>query len=211
MTETNVNERDVQTFKGHSTNIALMAAARNRLKGKAGLFVGTTLVYMLIMSVPSAIPKIGSVISLILGGPMTLGMALFFLLLARGKDPQFSNLFDGFNRFVQSLVTYLLIVLFVVLWTLLLIVPGIMAGLSYAMTFYILADNPHMAPMDAIRESKRMMLGYRWKLCCLGFRFIGWALLGIITFGIGFLWLIPYANTSAALFYEDLRRVRPIG
>jgi uncharacterized membrane protein len=87
---------------------------------------------------------------------------------------------------------------------LLLIIPGIMAGLSYSQTFYILSEDPSIGAMDAIRKSKEMMYGNRWKLFCLGLRFIGWLLLCILTLGIGFIWLAPYMAVSMAKFYDDL-------
>lgn len=97
-------------------------------------------------------------------------------------------------------------VLFIMLWSLLLIVPGIIAGFSYAMTFYILVENPKMKPMDILRSSKKMMRGNKWKLFCLSWRFFGWGLLCILTAGIGFFWLIPYMNTTFAKFYEDIKK-----
>ena len=88
---------------------------------------------------------------------------------------------------------------------LLLIIPGIIAALSYSMTFYILADDNSIGAMDAIKKSKKMMDGYKWKYFCLGLRLLGWALLCVLTLGIGFLWLIPYAQVSVAKFYDDVK------
>jgi len=86
----------------------------------------------------------------------------------------YSRLFDGLPRFVDALVTYLLMVLLIFLWSLLLIVPGIMAALSYALTFFLMADRPGLKGMEALKESERLMKGNRWKLFCLFLRFIGW-------------------------------------
>jgi uncharacterized membrane protein len=96
-------------------------------------------------------------------------------------------------------------ILFILLWTLLLIIPGIIAAISYSMTFYILADDNSIGAMDAIDKSKKMMDGYKWKYFCLGLRFLGWALLCILTLGIGFLWLMPYMQVSMAKFYDDVK------
>jgi len=95
--------------------------------------------------------------------------------------------------------------LFVFLWSLLLIIPGIIASLAYSMTFFILADEPELGASDALAKSKRMMRGYKWKYFCLNLRFIGWAILCVISLGIGFLWLIPYMQISYAKFYEDVK------
>jgi uncharacterized membrane protein len=88
---------------------------------------------------------------------------------------------------------------------LLLIVPGIIAAISYSQTFYILADDPGMDAISAIDKSKKMMRGYKWKYFCLGLRFIGWALLCILTLGIGLFWLDTYMQTSFAKFYDDVK------
>jgi len=95
--------------------------------------------------------------------------------------------------------------LFILLWSLLLIIPGIIAALSYSMTFYILADDNSIGAMDAINKSKKMMYGYKWKYFCLGLRFLGWAILCILRLGIGFLWLSPYVHVSVTKFYEDIK------
>jgi uncharacterized membrane protein len=84
-------------------------------------------------------------------------------------------------------------------------ISGAIAGLRYAMTYYLLADNPKLGPLEAIRASKQMIDGKKLKFFCLGLRFIGWALLCIPTCFIGFLWLAPYMQVSMARFYDDLR------
>ena len=115
------------------------------------------------------------------------------------------TLFDGFSDFARSLVASLLMCIFVFLWSLLLIIPGIIAALSYSMTYYILADNPDVTASEAINMSKRMMFGHKTELFWLYLSFIGWAILCLFTFGIGFLWLLPYIQTSTAIFYENIK------
>ena len=73
------------------------------------------------------------------------------------------------------------------------------------MTFFIIADDDSIGVLDAIKKSNEMMINYRWKLFCLYFRFFGWAVVCILTFGIGFLWLIPYIQISVSKFYEDIK------
>jgi uncharacterized membrane protein len=74
------------------------------------------------------------------------------------------------------------------------------------MTFFILSENREITGSEAIRRSKKMMVGHKWPLFCLGFRFIGWFLLGVITLGIGLLWIWPYYMASLAKFYEEVKR-----
>lgn len=186
-------------------NVVLMKMARETLDGKWGLAIGAFFVVYLIEGTISSIPKAGPVLSLIIGGPFALGMAMFSLSLSRNQEARFEQVFEGFRDFGRALGAYLLIILFVFLWLLLLIVPGIIAAISYSMTFFIMVDDPSIKAMDAIDKSKQMMNGYKLKFFYLQLRFLGWALLCILTLGIGFLWLIPYVYVSVAHFYDDIK------
>jgi uncharacterized membrane protein len=188
------------------TNKELMAQARNLLKGKWRLVIGAYVVYILVSCTPQIIPDIGWIIGMIISGPMLVGLTFFSLSLIRKKEAKISQIFTGFKKFRISLSAYLLQCMFIMLWSLLLIIPGILAGLSYSMTFFIIADDNTVGPLEALSRSKKMMHGNRLKLVYLGYRFIGWALLSILTFGIGFLWMFPYAFITFSLFYEDLKK-----
>lgn len=185
-----------------------MEMARQSLSGKWGPAIGTYLVYSLIIAAIQApgqyFPAAG-IASLILAGPFTLGITNFTLAFSRGQQARLDQIFSGFSRFGIALGTYLLMIIFILLWSLLLIVPGIIAALSYSMTFFILADNESIGAMEAIRKSKKMMYGYKWKYFCLNLRFAGWFLLCLLTLGVGFLWLYPYIQVSLAKFYDDIK------
>lgn len=189
-------------------NKELMSKAERALSGRWGLAIGTFLVYMIFTGSSSSLTEyfpLAGLASVLLAGPLSLGAAIFSLQISRDEHPQFEQLFEGFRNFGNALGTYLLIVLFVLLWSLLLIIPGIIAGISYAMTFYIMADNPDISPMQAIDKSKQMMYGYKWKFFRLCLRFLGWAILCILTLGIGFFWYFPYVHVSIAQFYDDIK------
>lgn len=189
-------------------NVVLMKMARESLTGKWGLAIGTFVVYSLIIGAISGTSQFFpfvTLFSLLIGGPMAIGVAIFSLNISRDKDAKLEQIFNGFNNFGTALGAYLLVAIFTILWTLLLIVPGIIAALSYAMTFFILADDDSIGAMEAIDKSKEMMNGYKWKFFCMSLRFFGWALLCILTLGIGFLWLIPYMYVSMAKFYENVK------
>jgi len=188
-------------------NVVLMQRAREALKDKWGLAIGTFLVYTLILSSLGAIHQPVSLISLLIAGPFALGAATFSLAISRGKEARLELIFEGFKYFSDALVTYLLMTLFIILWMLLLVVPGIIAALSYSMTFYILADDKSLKPRKVLERSRKMMDGYKLKLFYLCLRFLLLALLCILTLGIGFLWLIPYANITMAKFYDDIKEV----
>ncbi len=140
----------------------------------------------------------------VLGSFAGVGYAKFNLNLADGKPAAFENLFGYFSYWKTTAVARLLRTVYVLLWSLLLIIPGIMAGYSYAMTDYILAENPELTASEAIEQSKFMMYGNRWRMFCLQFSFIGWDILATLTFGIGYLWLNPYKQAAYAAFYRDV-------
>ncbi|MCI3927173.1 DUF975 family protein [Paenibacillus sp. TRM 82003] len=187
------------------SNADIRYAARERLSGNWGMAVLVGFLYMAIGTAVGAIPGVGYVAPLIITGPLMFGFYAYFLYLIRGEQPEIGAMFSGFQKFGPTLVLYLLQTLFVLLWMLLLIVPGIIAAFRYSMAFFILHDNPGMSAMDALRQSSEMMKGHKGKLFVLYLSFIGWGLLAIITFGIGFLWLLPYMTASLAAFYEQLK------
>lgn len=186
-------------------NSVITTKAQETLDGNWGLAIGAFFVAGLISSISGAIPFIGFIGNLILGGPIALGLSIFSLKLCRKQSPEFQDIFEGFNNFGNALVLYLLQVLYVILWSLLLIIPGIIAAIGYSQSFYILSENPDMNASDVLKKSQEMMDGYKWQYFFLGLRFFGWALLCLLTFGIGFLWLIPYINISYARFYMELK------
>ncbi|MEN8187914.1 MAG: DUF975 family protein [Bacteroidota bacterium] len=191
-----------------TSNIELMQSARNSLNGKWGIAIGTFLVYELVIGgigQSSEHYPLSSIILLFIAGPLAVGISVFSLNLARNKEARFEQIFEGFYNFKTSIIAYLLVVLFTFLWMLLLIIPGIIAAISYSMTFYIIAEDDSIEPMEAIDKSKSMMYGYKSKYFFLGLRLFGLALLCILTLGIGFLWLIPYAHVTTAKFYEDIK------
>ena len=187
-----------------TSNKVLRAQARESLEGLWGLAIGVSVVYFVIIFPIGCIPFIGSIVSLFIASPIVLGLITFSLSLSRKQNPRFSQIFDGFKRYGIALGAYLLQTIFVLLWSILLIIPGIIASISYAMTFFIIADNDSIGPLEAIRKSKEMMRGNKWRFFCLQFSFFGWFLLSLLTLGIGFILVCPYMLVSSAKFYEDL-------
>jgi len=181
-----------------------MQQARDALRGRWGLAVAGSLIYFILGALIQCIPQVGWIGGLIIGGPLLLGLVGFFLAISRKQETNLSQLFDGFQNFVRALITYILMVLFIILWAFLFIIPGIVAALSYSPSFFLLSENPKMEGLDLLRKSKSLMRGNRWKLFCLFWRFFGWFLLCLLSLGIGFLWLMPYVQTSLARFYDDL-------
>lgn len=196
-------------FSTPTINSELRRQARESLKGNWGNAILVLVVFALVSGACSAftwIPFVGFLIPFVLQGPLTLGFTLVYYKLSKNEDFSVADLFDGFKDFLRSFLTVLLIGIFVLLWTLLLVIPGIIAALSYSQALFILLDNPDLSAYEAIKESKRIMKGYKWKFFCLQLSFIGWALLSVLTFGIGYLWLAPYIQVSYSNFYKDIKK-----
>lgn len=181
--------------------------AWDALSGNWGTMALITLVYAVITGVCGMLPGVGSVASLVIGGPLTLALALMSLRLLGAEKVGVENLFDGFRdgKFLPSFLLSLVNSIFIALWSLLFVIPGIVKSYAYSMSMYILAENPNMSQSECRAESMRMMVGHKWRLFCLHFSFIGWMLLSSLTFGILMFWVLPYMRTAEAAFYEDLK------
>ena len=208
-------------------NSELRAQARERLEGQWGTFVLMTFLMLVIQTILQIPGYIGSLLEILspenvlaslsfsnisnilslLALPLSWGLTVSLLRNHREESVDLENLFDGFRggRYTRVFCALFLVNLFTFLWTLLLIIPGIIKAFSYALTPYIIMDEPELTAKQAIARSCEIMQGRRWKLFCLSLSFIGWGILSLLTFGIGFLWLAPYMNASIAAFYEDAR------
>jgi uncharacterized membrane protein len=200
------------------TNQGYKNRALASLSGKWDKAIIATIIYLIItigvsqvITIPfsSSIAGSGSASFLwtVLCFPLLWGYTVFFLNIIREKKIDWDSIFDGYKNGEWKRIggTYLLYYIYVILWTLLLIIPGIIKALSYSMTPFILQDDPTISGNAAIEKSMRMMDGNKMDLFWLFLSFIGWIILSIMTFGIGFILLEPYINTSVAHFYEDLK------
>lgn len=128
------------------------------------------------------------------------------VLLETGDNRLTNNSFSlGFGNWLHVVWGMILSTIYIFLWTLLLIIPGIIKSYSYALTPYILVEHPEMSANEAIEESMRLMDGHKFDMFYLQLSFIGWAILSILSLGLGFFWLIPYQMTAQAAFYRDIK------
>lgn len=152
----------------------------------------------------SVVVGIYGVVVLIIGGAVRQGLCQFNINLIKKDAPaEFNVLFSKFSNLGKCLLLNLAMWLLIFAWSLLLIIPGIIAAYRYAMAPYIMAQNPDIGVMDAIGQSKELMRGHKGRLFWLSLTFIGWVLLSVLTFGIGFLWLNPYMEAAQAAFYLE--------
>jgi uncharacterized membrane protein len=167
---------------------------------KWGESVGVLLVALIIAAVASCIPFGGLLIS----GPLALGMAGYFLRVSRNGDGVLNDVFAGFQNFGNAFIANLLVGILTGLATLLLIVPGIIVACGYSQVNRIMHDNPNMRGIDAMSESWKLMSDRKMDFFILNLSFIGWALLCILTLGIGFLFLGPYVSVTNSKFYDEI-------
>ena len=191
------------------TNSEIRAKAREVLGGK--IFDKSWLMALLACLVVDIIVSSASGITfgigaIILAGPLYLGINKLFLNAVRtSEEIKVEKVFDGFKTFKESLVLSIMESIFIFLWSLLFIIPGIIKAYSYSMSLYILADHPEYTWKQCLDESRKMMKGHKWSLFCLQFSFIGWIIVSIFTLGVGLLWVTPYEQAATAAFYNELK------
>lgn len=185
--------------------------AKAALKGHWGVAILVGLAMVGINWVIGMIPVIGWIVSLA-AVVFEFGIAAFYLSVVRAGDIQFTTLFSSsFEGFAKKLGTMWLQILYIFLWSLLLWIPGIVKSYSYAMTEYILLDNPELTANEAITKSREMMNGYKWKLFVLDLSFIGWRILCMIPLlgtVLNLLYVNPYYTATRAQFYEELKAIK---
>lgn len=207
------------------TNSEIRQDALSIMKGNWKPAVVVTLVYLLVVyagtfvaalvgkgvgePVGGAVQEILSLlVAILVIYPMTFSLVKLFLGFVRGEHQlHVGGVFDAFNSpyYGKSIGLYLLTMIFTFLWTLLLIVPGIIKSLSYALAPYILAENPELTANEAINRSMEMMNGHKMDLFLMVLGYAGFALLSLLALGIPLLWLYPYYQVVIAKFYEEVK------
>lgn len=207
-----------ETIQDYSAK-AMRARARQLLAGHWKPAVVLSLSYGLLLAITAVLSAkttiLGTIATLLVG---LVGVSLvysFYSLVQVDNDdeteltlawPRSLWLLGEGGRLNVNVIAYVLVSLFTFLWTLLLIVPGIIKALSYSQTYYILADSQandvEMSAREAIKTSQMIMKGHKWEFFCLQLSFLGWMILAGLTFGIGWLWLGPYLSTTKACYYD---------
>ncbi|WP_214825061.1 DUF975 family protein [Exiguobacterium algae] len=198
--------------------------ARSMMKGKWWLMAGLALLFVILNGIPQwfaptyeindpqpytstdvTMSFISNVLTILIA-PLSIGWTWLALSVSRGEKPAVSKLFEPFrNGYVKHVIVSFLVTLFIVLWSLLLLVPGIIKAFSYSLTFYILRDQPELKALEAITESRRLMDGHKMEAFKLSLSFFGWFLVGLMTLGIGFFFIGPYFSVTYATFYDSVR------
>lgn len=186
--------------------VALKDQAKQQIKGNIGVLFVITLIVAAVSGLANLIPVVGTVAMVFVITPaFSIATVIIYLKLTQGVKPEIAELFAHFNKFWGAFKVTFFVGLFAGLWSLLFIIPGIVKAFSYSMAMYILAENPEIGALEAINRSKAMMNGHKMELFVLELSFIGWHLLGAITFGIAYVWVIPYISATTANFYNSIK------
>lgn len=200
--------------------VKLKENARKSLEGKYGQAIIMLIVFGVIAGIfyiPTAffanssettlsiVQLVCTILTAVATSFLLLGNTSFFLKISRNEEVTWKELFSKTNLWLVCLVATILVNVFTALWSLLFIIPGIIAGFKYSMTLYILADNENITALEAIRKSKEMMEGHKLDYFILNLSFLGWAILGVFTCGLLYLWLGPYMSTAQANFYNSIK------
>lgn len=187
----------------------LKAAARAQIAGKIGiLFVITLIIGIITVGadlILSCIPYGSLIMTFIIAPGFALSTVRIYLSLFGDRRPDIGDTFSGFNDFWGAFKVSFLVGLFTFLWSLLFIIPGIIKSYSYSMSMYVLAENKGKPALECMEESCEMTDGHKMELFVLDLSFIGWILLGIVTLGIAYIWVVPYYNATRANAYRALK------
>lgn len=193
----------------HFSNLQLMKESRHKLAPFAGLAVLVSFIYVLMLCFASFFEDENlGIISLIVSGPLTLGIALFSRTIYQEGDPQLNQLFEGIQSFLKSFLAYISLTILIILGILFFIIPGVIISLGFSMTFFVMADRPELSFIECMGESWNLMQGYKLKYLGLWFRFIPWYVLGFLCFGVGILLVMPWSYVTSAAFYEKVKTER---
>ncbi len=190
-----------------SSITATAASMLTMMDSTSGIVIGI-IVGILIFAISIFVSVI---LPVIIAGPSTAGAMEYFLTFTRTGKAQYADMFSSFRnkiQFQRSSQALFFMALFYSLWYLLFIIPGIIAIYSYSLTFFIMADEPHLSALEAIAKSKKMMRGRKAQLFWLQLRFTGWHYVAGFSGGVGYLWLGPYMATTTASFYESIMSSR---
>ena len=160
---------------------------------------------------PTVVVLFVSIVCGLLTVVLSAGEYLYHLGIRRGAEMPYVTLFDGFAFAGKIILLSIVQYIFIFLWTLLLVIPGIVATYRYRFAILNLCENPEIGVMEAINMSKEQTRGFKWQLFVLDLSFIGWSLLAGLTLGILNIWLAPYMAQSNIAFFQEIKKFKGVG
>ena len=197
----------------------LKSNAKDSLQGKYGdailLFVIYSLITGFVTGVFTMFSRVletdyslfgyfGNLLSIVIACLFIFGIHSYFLKISRNEKVDWKELFSKMNMIDVAICITVVVLVYVTLWSLLLIVPGIIAAINYSQVYFIKLDNPKLKTGEVLAKSKELMNGHKMDYFVLCLSFIGWFILGALTLGILYLWIIPYMSVTQANFYNEL-------
>ena len=187
------------------TRVELKNMAKEQIQGKIGILFLIFLIIAIIGAGSAFVPVVGWFATIIIMPAFNISLCMIFLGLAKNEDISVGDAFKGFNITGKAVWLNIITNFFVFLWSLLLVIPGIIKVFSYAAAPFILADNPELTAREALSESKRIMDGHKFDLFVLQLSFFWWYILGAITFGIAYIYVVPYVSATTTNFYNSIK------
>ena len=192
------------------TRAELKEQARAQMAGKVWPIIGIMFLAGIILmcaSMLNAVPFIGALAVYFINAAITVGIRGMFMNITYGDEPKVQDIFSAFPRILPATLLFFLISLFSGLWSLLFVIPGIVMGIAYSMSFNIFLENPDMGAMECIRESKSIMSGHKMEYFVLQLSFIPWWLLCMVTCGLASYYVVPYVTLTNIDFYHRIKNV----
>lgn len=191
--------------------------AKQKCMKNSGTLAVITLIFSLLNGLASftietenaavaAFASLVSIAGLIIYGAIAYGYTFVIRKNFNMQTVEVNDLFVGFKDFSKAFVISLLQWLYVFLWSLLFVIPGIIKGLAYSMSYYVALDNPNLKANECITKSKELMKGHKWELFCLMFSYIGWLILCVLTLGILSFWVTPKMHTATYILYKIITK-----
>ncbi len=187
------------------TRVELKNEAKEQIKGKIGILFLIFLIIAIIGVGSSFVPIVGWFATIIIMPAFNISLCMIFLNLAKREDISVGDVFKGFNITGKAVWLSIITWFYTFLWSLLFIIPGIIKTFSYSMAPFILADNPNLTSSEALSESIRIMDGHKFDLFVLQLSFFLWYILGTITFGIAYVYVVPYFEATMTNFYNEIK------
>lgn len=185
----------------------LMRESREKLNEHWLIAAFICFIYGLLVGVPSELNTYGNFLSLLLAGPLQLGMSIYFLNIHHNKPASVENLIDGFKPLLKVLLLYFVISIVTLIGLIFFVIPGIIIAIGLSMSYYIFIEEQELTIEEILKKSWKLTQGYKMEIFILHLRFIPWYLVGILCFFIGIFFIIPWHQLTLVNYYNYLKGV----
>ena len=185
--------------------LVLIQKTRDQLLSHWLLSIFVCVVYSMLIAIPSELNSFGEILSLLIAGPLQLGLCIYFLKISRENKSSFYDLFGGFKPLINILLVFIIVNGLTIIGFIFFIIPGIIISLGFSMSYYIIAEKPEMQVIEVLEKSWKMMDGKKTELFMLHLRFLPWYFLGLLFFIVGVFIIMPWHNLALANYYLTIK------